>query len=897
MMPSLLRSKLFIPAMRPQWVTRPHLLRRLHEGIGGKLTLISAPAGFGKTTLLSEWVAQTGRQVAWFSLDEADNEEGRFLLYLVTALDAVIGGKLTDLTQTVPPPPAEAVLTALLNELNSTPNSILLVLDDYHVIDREAVDRTLVFLLEHLPPHHHMVISTREDPPLPLARLRARGQLTEVRAADLRFTSSEAAEFLNRIMGLMLSAQEVAALESRTEGWIAGLQLAALSIQGREDIDIFIKTFTGNHRYVVDYLIEEVLEQQPPAIRAFLLQTSILNRFTAPLCEAVTHQQGVTVLLETLERGNFFIIPLDDKRQWYRYHHLFADVLQSRLMAEQPDHVPLLHQRASEWFAREGSASDAIRHALAGNSFERAAEWVEAEWPALRRTRQEALLLGWLKSLPEAIIRRRPVLSVAYAHVLLASGVREGVAEWLLTAEQQLDTMAGNSVNHRKAEAWDREVLYHLPAEIEVARAGLALDRGDVAATAAHARKALELAPDDDLLTRGGAMGFLGLAHWTNGALQSAYENFAGGMANFQKSGNLPDITNGTIILASIRLAQGRLHQAMHLYEQAWQRATVEGVPMVRGAADLLVGMSELHRERNRLDTAVELLTQSKAMPEHLGFQQNRYRWHLAMARVLEAQGDTAGALNLLMEAERLYRADFSPNVRPISALMIRVKLTQGHIAEDVAWIRQSGLSVQDDPDYLREFEHLTLARVLLSNNQHQRTETSLLDVTRLLERLLQAAMDGERTGSIIEILVTQVLVHQARGDVPAALLSLTQALQLAQPEDYVRLFLDEGTPMQRLLETALKQNIAPEYVRLLLASFGAPPSPHNVTQPLIEPLSDREREVLRLLATDLSGPEIARTLVISLTTLRTHTQHIYEKLGVTNRRAAVTRAEALALL
>ena len=418
----ILATKLYIPPPRPKVVLRPRLIERLNEGLDRKLTLISAPAGFGKTTLVSEWVAGSERPAAWLSLDEGDNDPTRFLTYLVAALQTIapdIGEGVLSVLQSPQPPPTESILTALLNEITAVPDDFVLVLDDYHVIDARPVDAALTFLLEHLPPQMHLVITTREDPQLPLARLRARGQLTELRAADLRFTPSEAAAFLNEVMGLNLSAEDIAALETRTEGWIAGLQLAALSMRGREDVPGFIRAFAGDNRYIVDYLVEEVLQRQPERVRSFLLQTSILDRLSGPLCDAVTGQEEGNALLEALERGNFFVVPLDDRRHWYRYHHLFADVLHAHLMAEQPDQVPTLHRRASEWYEQHGSAADAIRHALAAEDFERAADLVELAVPAMRRSRQEATLLGWLKALPDELIQCRPVLSVAYAGTLL----------------------------------------------------------------------------------------------------------------------------------------------------------------------------------------------------------------------------------------------------------------------------------------------------------------------------------------------------------------------------------------------------------------------------------------------------------------------------------------------
>jgi LuxR family maltose regulon positive regulatory protein len=441
----ILTTKLYIPAPRLNVVLRPRLIERLNEGLHGKLTLISAPAGFGKTTLVSAWVAACQRPTAWLSLDEGDNDPTRFLAYLVAALHTIapnVGEGVLAVLQSPQSPPTESILTALLNEIATIPDNFVLVLDDYHVIEATPVDTALTFLLEHLPPQMHLLIATREDPQLPLARLRARGQLTELRAADLRFTPDEAAEFLKEVMGLNLSAEEIAALETRTEGWIAGLQMAALSMQGRADATSFIKSFTGIHHFVLDYLVEEVLQRQPDRIRSFLLQTSILDRLSGPLCDAVTGEEDGRGMLEALERGNLFVVPLDDERQWYRYHHLFADVLQARSIEEQSNQDPPLHRRASEWYEQNGLRADAIRHALAAEDFERAAGLVELAWPAMRRSRQEATLLGWVKALPDELVRARPVLSVVYAWALLDGGELEAAEARLRNTERWLDTTA-----------------------------------------------------------------------------------------------------------------------------------------------------------------------------------------------------------------------------------------------------------------------------------------------------------------------------------------------------------------------------------------------------------------------------------------------------------------------
>jgi len=901
----ILATRLYIPPPRPNVVVRPRLSERLNVGLHRKLTLIAAPAGFGKTTLVSAWVAGCERRTAWLSLDDGDNDPTRFLTYLVAALRTIapaIGEGVLGALQSPQPPLPESLLTTLLNDLTTVPDHFVLVLDDYHVIEAKPVDHALTFLIEHLPPRMHLVIATREDPPLPLARLRARGQLTELRAADLRFTPAEAAAFLNPVMGLSLSAEDIAALEDRTEGWIAGLQLAALSLRGHHDASGFIRAFAGDHRYIVDYLVEEVLQRQPDSVRGFLLQTAMLDRLHGPLCDAVTGQEDGTTRLQALERGNFFVVPLDDTRHWYRYHHLFADVLSAHLLAEQPDQVATLHRRASAWYERNGLRADAIHHALAAEDFARAADLVELAVPALRRSRQEATVLGWLRALPDDLLRSRPVLSAVYGGVLLATGELEGVDARLRDAERWLDPTADRSA----MVVVDAEGFRGLPGEIAVWRAGRALVQGEVAETMRYAQQALDLAVEDDHLVRGSAAALLGLASWTSGDLETAHRAYAEGMARLKMAGNISDVLGCSIALADIRIAQGRLHEAMRTYEQALQLAREQAGPVPRGTVDMYVGMSERHREHNDPHTAMQLLLRSKGLGEGAGLPQNRYRWCVAMARIREAEGDLNGAIDQLREAERLYMSDFFPNVRPVAALKTRVWIAQGRLDEALGWARDHGLSVEDNLSYLREFEHITLARVLLARYKSDRADHSMREAMIFLERLLKAAEEGGRTGSTIAILILQARAHQLQGDIPAALMPLHQALTLAEPGGYVRTFVDEGPPMAWLLRAAAARGIMPAYTGTLLAasegeqqrSAGASPlPPPPASQSLIEPLSDREFDVLRLLKTELSGPEIARELVVALSTVRTHTKRIYAKLDVANRRAAVKRAEELGLL
>jgi len=812
-------------------------------------------------------------------------------------------------------PPIESVLIALLNEITTIPDNFVLVLDDYHMIDSRPVDEALTFLLEHLPPAMHLVIATREDPHLPLARLRARGQLTELRAADLRFTPSEAAEFVNQVMGLDLSAEDIAALETRTEGWSAGLRLAAISMQGRKDVAGFIQSFTGSHRFVLDYLVEEVLERQPESVQTFLLQTAILDWLCGPLCDAVrfgtaespTGQDNGQAILEMLDRTNLFIVPLDNERQRYRYHHLFADVLQAHLMEEQPHQVSSLHRRASEWYEQNGLPSDAIRHALAAEDFKRVADLAELAWPAWSKPIQSIQWLGWMKALPEALVRARPVLSVAYAQALLNAGKLEAAETRLLGAERWLESTTGMSDRPEaplaKMVVVDEEQFRSLPASLATARAYHAMAIGDVPGTVKYAQRALDLLPEGDHLRRASLAALLGLTYWAHGDLEGAYRTFSDGLASMQRAGNIPGAIGGTFVLADIKMTLGHLHEAASTYEHALKLATELGKPMPSGTEDVYTGISALHRERGDLEAAAQDLATSKKLGEQVELPDWQYRWCIAQARLKETLGDLDSALDQLDEAERLYVRTPLPDVHPIAALKTRIWVAQGRLAEALGWARERELSVDDDLSYLREFEHITLARVLIAQYKSDRVDDSIHKAVELLERLLQAAEEGGRTGSVIEILLLQALAHHAQGDIPRALDPLERALTLAEPEGYVRISVDEGLPMAQLLSEAAAQGIMPDYVGKLLAVFEAekqksedksylPPA-----QPLIEPLSQRELEVLRLVAQGLSNREIGKRLFLALDTVKGHNRRIYEKLQVQSRTEAIARARELGLL
>lgn len=618
----LLETKFHIPRRRRGVVARLRLSERLKLVRDSRLTLVSAPAGFGRSTLVTEWVttapADGSTAVAWLSLDQRDNDLGLFWTYLVTALaTAAPGVGVSMLSRVQSAQPIEAALATLLNELNSISHEVVLVLDDYHVIEAQDVQDAMTFLLEHLPPQVHLVIVSRSDPALPLASLRARGELVEFRAADLRFTPDEAGAYLNEVMGLDLTAADVAALEGRTEGWIAALQLAALSMRGRDDIAGFIASFAGDDRYIVDYLVSEVLQRQPDHVRNFLLQTSILSRLNAPLCDPVTGHHGGQATLESLERGNLFLVPLDHRRFWYRYHHLFADMLRARLLEEGPGDVHEFHRRASDWYERNDERSEAIRHAMAGEDFERAAALVELAAPAMRKTRQEATLRRWLEELPTELFPNRPVLSIAFVGALMATGEVEGVEALLRDAERWVLTAAdvgGPPAPSAEMVVVDDQGFRVLPTSIAMYRSGMARLRGDLPETVRHARRVLDLAGDDDHLERGGAASLLGLAYWATGDLDAGHDWYAEGMASLEKAGHQADLVAGAVTLADMRIEQGRLGDVMSIYERGLYRAIDQAPAVLRGAADMHVGMSELFRERNDLDAARQHLQASREL-------------------------------------------------------------------------------------------------------------------------------------------------------------------------------------------------------------------------------------------------------------------------------------------
>jgi LuxR family maltose regulon positive regulatory protein len=919
----LVESKLLLPAPRREVVLRPRLAELLQRGSRAPVTLVSAPAGFGKTTLLTSCLA-TGRRgpdgvhpVAWVSLDERDRQATSFWTYVLMALDRAAPGSGAEALTLLRSgqAPIEAVVTGVMNELSVWAGDVTLVLDDYHLADGLDVASGMTFLLDHLPPQLRLVIGTRADPALPLSRLRARGELVEIRATDLRFTGEEVASYLNVLNGFDLTAVDIAALEGRTEGWAAALQLAALSLRGRVDRSGFIAGFAGDDRFVVDYLADEVLSRQPDDVRRFMLDTSILERLTGPLCDAVSPPSdgvGATsgrAMLDAMERDGLFLVPLDGHRTWYRYHHLFGDVLTAHLREERPDDLPELHRRATAWYAEEGQTEAAVRHALAGGDVDRAADLIEGDYRRLGRERREDLLRRWAHELPADVLRDRPVLAVALVGGLMSSNEFDGVDRRLDHVEDLLAKPVDEIV------VADRDELARVPAAVGMYRAALALIGGDPAEAIKRAQRAIEVAVDGDVLVIGATAALSGLASWSTGDLAAAHASYATSLRALTRAGHLADVLGCSIAMADMELCLGRLRDAERTFARALELAEANppaGSTVMRGTADMLVGLSRVAWYRNDLPAAADYLRRSDELGEAASLAQNPYRWRVGMARLRAAEGDLPTALGLLDEAERVYVADYSPNVQPVPASRARVLAASGDLVEARAWARQHQVGIDDELSYLREYEHVTLARLLLAEHADSGSPQPLHDAVTLLDRLLAAATDGGRTGTVIELEVLRAVAHHAGGARTEALEALGHAVELAETDGWVRTFVDVAPVVTELLRELATNGPRPTFTRHLLAAVTAASGPTpaaNVAADsnaartpvsasgLVEPLSERELDVLRLLGSDLDGPAIARQLVVSLNTVRTHTKHIYSKLGVNSRRAAVSKAHQLGLL
>ena len=904
---ALLATKLHVPRPQPGFVPRPRLVQALGEGLARGRVLICAPAGFGKTSLLADWARSGGRPVAWLGLDAGDNDPARFWRYVVAALDRAqpgIAGHLGPLLGPPPPRSFDGFVTALINEMAVQPgrDEVLLVLDDYHLVDSGPVHESVAFLLENLPPGLLLAVSGRADPPLPLARLRARGQLAELRAAELRFTTGEAAALLGAA-GPVLPDTAVVALTARTEGWAAGLQLAALSLRGRTDTAGFVAAFSGSHRFVLDYLADEVLDGQPGQVRAFLLETSVLERLSGELCDAVTGRSGGQAMLHDIEQAGLFLVPLDEVRGWWRYHHLFADLLRARLEQDQPGRVPELHRAAAAWFDEHDLGDDAVRHALAAGDAAWAAQLVERYVDALLRRSEGVTLRRWLSMLPVELLRARPRLCLAQGFSAVVSGQVEAIEPLLDDAERASGTTGGQP--HEPPAGPEGGVLANVPAGIAFLRAELARLRGDAARAVDWDGRARAQLRESDFFLRTLVRANLAMADWLRGQPVQAERGLAAALAERRAAGEGYLATRVCHDLGQVQRAQGHLDAALATYRQALEIAgAVSSQPPHLGMAH--VGLAEVLYERDELAAALDHATRGIALCRQLAFTPPLAAGLAVLARIRQAHGDAAAATAAMGEAGQV---ELSPQVvalfNPVPSQRARLLLAQGDVTAAGQWATAAGLSPADEPDYPREPAYLVLARVLLAQDRPGAALT-------LLQALLAAAAGQGRIGSVIEIQVLRALALAARGDHDGALGALAEAVTLGWPQGYVRVVADEGAPMRALLarlsaarkdRRAPARDIDPDYLAGLLRACGqaaAAPSSRRATAALpglAEPLTDRELEVLRLLAAGRSNQRIAHDLVVALNTVKKHVTHILGKLGAANRTEAVARARQLGLI
>jgi LuxR family maltose regulon positive regulatory protein len=897
----LLATKLHVPGPRPGLVPRPRLAGRLDEGLGQGLVLVCAPAGYGKTVLLADWARCGQRPVAWLSLDAGDNDPARFWRHAVAALDRACPGTAERVAPLLgPPAPSsfQGLVTALINELAL--DEVLLILDDCHVASEPQVHESVAFLLEHRPAGMCVVLASRSDPPLPLARLRARGQLTEIRVAELRFTPAETAELLQHVATALPDAS-VSALAARTEGWAAGLQLAALSLRGHDDAAAFVAAFTGSHRYVLDYLAEEVLEGQDKQLRMFLLETSVLERLSGPLCDAVTGGEGSQALLEEAERAGLFLIPLDEVRGWWRYHHLFADLLRARLQEEQPGRVRQLHRNAAAYYERHGFADDAIGHAAAAGEMLWAARIIEQHFDLVYNVRGEAATIHrWLSALPAGVVRSRPRLLLAQAMMAATSGHLEEVEPLLDAAECAPSGWAGEPFEPVGGAA--ASLLVNVPALTTLHRSYLAQLHGDAEATAAFAARALAESEPGEQMLSAVVHGFLAVAEGLRGRLTEAERAFASSVTGWREIGQLTHTAWGYYSLVLVQRAQGRLDAAVLTCEQALDSLVTSGRPLP-AAGPSHVGLAEIAYQRDELDLALRHATEGIALCRQFVLTPPLANGLATLAMIRQATGDPAGALEAITEAEQA-----SPGppglLNPVPAQRARLLLVQGDLSAAARFVQENGLGPDDEPNYAREPGYLALARILLAQDRPRQA-------LALLDRLHGAAVAQDRVGSLIETGALRPLALAATGDEAGAVTALTEALLLACAQGHVRVFADEGPPMAALLGKLIAAQRTGQaaaevplgYLARLQRAFDsghatADPGHGSPAMPgIVEPLTARELEVLGLLAAGRSNQAIAGELVVTLDTVKKHVSHVLDKLGATNRSEAVARARKLGLI
>jgi LuxR family transcriptional regulator, maltose regulon positive regulatory protein len=893
----LLATKLTRPHLPAALVRRERLLRQLDAALAHRLTLLSAAAGFGKTTLLSAWVSQSAHNVAWLSLDEGDNDSTRFWAYFIAALQKLypdLGTQAQAVLQTHQPLPSEAFLTILVNEITALPDSFVVVLEDYHAIHTQAIHHALAFLIDRAPPQMHMVIAGRADPPLPLARWRAGGQLTEIRAADLHFTSEEVELFLNQAMGLNLSADAVTMLGIRTEGWIAGLQLAALSLQRHPDASQFISNFAGSQRFITDYLTEEVLDRQPREVQEFLLQTSILKCLTASLCDALTQRHDAQALLTAIERANLFLVPLDDERRWYRYHQLFADLLRHHLAA-QPERVNELHRRAAQWFEQNGLIAEAVNHALAAEDWKHAANLIEALVRGAILDGEWETTLGWIATLPDELVRTRPRLCLALARALM-------LLDRFVEAEARLqdaEIYAGTDTDLRN--------------EILVVRMSIAALRGDTERAIELGQQAFESVPQDNRFLRGMLGVSLGATYRHLGNTAAAYAAFSEA-TTMERSGNHVIVTVMALYyLARLQMMEGQLRAAEGTVRQALAVATVGSDVLLPIGGLPLTGAARVCYQWNDLAAATAYAMRAIEVCRDWWARTSLIEAHLILARVRRAQGDVSGMFEHLGNAEQIAGAQ---NISAMRALVAagRAQHSIALYGPDgaAAWAeaQRAEIRISERLAYVRFEEYVVLVRWLIAQARPDSPGRGdwLQEASDLLAGLLPAAETNRLNGHRIELLMLQAQIRQVQGDTAQALTLLTRSLTLAEPEGYIRLFVDEGEPMHNLLvqlstsQVARSKNVRVYVMRLLgvfVESTATQPAhlESPITAPQIEPLSEREQEVLRCLAAGRSTDQIAAELVIAVGTVRNHLKSIFGKLGAHNRLQAVERARALNLL
>lgn len=899
----LLSTKLFIPRPRKNLVSRPRLVDHLNAGLDRKLTLIAAPAGFGKTTLLSEFISQSPRCVTWLSLDEADNDPTKFWAYFISSLQGLhanLGESALALLQSPQSSAITSIITALINDITMFRDAFVFVLDDYHVIDSQPVHEALNFMINHLPKNMHLIITTRIDPDLPLARLRVHDQLTELRANDLRFTPDETVVFLRRVMELDLSAEEIVALEARTEGWIAGLQIAALSMKGRDDISGFIRAFSGSHRHILGYLAEEVINQRPKGTLNFLLKTSILDRLCGPLCDAVTGSTGGQAILENLEHANLFITPLDNEGKWYRYHHLFAQVLQARLQQNQPGLLATLHRRAGEWYETNKLVLEAVQHALSAGAVDRASRLIEQHrWTLLGRGEAHTLH-RWLDELPIEKVREHPGLSLAVAWILSLLEQPENIEAHLLDAESALDL--AKSQAPQESAGGERA----LRGEIATLRAEIALSQSKISQALALCRQALDLLPEDNTLMRGVATYFLGHSERRNGHMVEAEKAYIEASEHGLRIDNLLLALHALAYLSGVQIAMGRLKDAAQTSQRILD-ITCERQRQTWPVAGLAYqGLGQLYYEWNELDSAAVYLRQGIEYGHRGGLTGLEINSRSILAYTLQAQSDSQGADEMVKEIAVINHQNHHPvHIAQAAALEARLRLRQNHTEEAIRWAESAALDINETEwPYSREIEYMTLARVLINQGNVE-------GVDAMLDRRLQLAEADKRTGDMIEILIQKACCAYALSNDLQAFKSIERALILAIPEGFVRSFIDEGEKIQRLLldyQSSLSKKISDasgsESLRLLaytdklLAAFSSTPGVEESKHVLLlEPLSERELDILRLIATGRTNKEIAEMLVIAVSTVKSHINNLYGKLGTQRRTQAISVARELGLL